>query len=605
MNIPGGKWLITSLLVVVGLSVAAFVMLSGPIAKLLASVGLRLPSSGAAGGTLFMVGRNGKWGYVDAQGREVIPFQYAEPPATKIGSDIVMPRLVFRRAPPYPVYRDGKWSLVDENGKSVASRPLDEISAGGGSVEPIICGRSGTTWGCVNALGRDVVAFDNEAAFGPFPNGFVSIKRNAKWGSVDSSGKILIEPRFQTMTNFVMGSIVSMVEFEDGRFGLIDRYGNEVGKNRYEKASTPSEEIWPVFTNGHWALANFQGVVTRDLDPSISYVGTFGGGLADAKTNEKSGYMNGYIDISGKWAIPPTPRQFNQIYGSFLFGLATYGVRGSVGLMGRDGKYVLPPIFQSTNISADGLILARHEDETWLLDKLGHVIWPSEKRSLDPPTSDPGKLYESQWQFLRDSLSSQDAGDVWEFSENGLKSHRAGEMANGVFKITKTSPPQMVLQQVIYDFQIFDDLMAVWPVGGVSFEGTRRIMVFKRVGESSYAKNSGANNPTAPSLKDSLLSRLPHFGGGSVIGRWQGDGKEFEFFEDNTVTLKGANMGFQPDVTIPGNWIQLSDGRIKIDITYVGMKLPPIFAVMKSGELAVTGDILTGGKLSLRMSRAN
>ena len=363
-----------------------------------------------------MVGRNGKWGYVDAQGREVIPLQYAEPP--KIHADI--PRLVIRKAPPYPVYRDGKWSLVDENGKSVASRPLYEISVGGGSVEPIICGRSGTTWGCVNALGQDVVAFDNEAADGPFPNGFVSIKRNGKWGTVDASGKILIEPTLQLPVFFFRESTVASVKLEDGRFGLIDRNGKEVGKNRYAEAGTPAGDIWPVFTDKHWALADLQGVVIRHLDSSIGGVMPFSEGLAGASTQD---YARGFIDAAGKWVVPPIAEtKANQVCTLFSGGLCLAGsVNGFRGVKNRTGRYTIAPVFQLALV-VTGLILAQYESETWLLDKSGHVVWPSEKRSLDPTSADSGRLYASQWQVLRVSNGSTEVvGAVMEFSENGWR----------------------------------------------------------------------------------------------------------------------------------------------------------------------------------------
>lgn len=210
------------------------------------------------------------------------------------------------------------------------------------------------------------------------------------------------------------------MKLEDGRFGLIDRNGKEVGKNRYAEAGTPAGDIWPVFTDKHWALADLQGVVIRHLDSSIGGVMPFSEGLAGASTQD---YARGFIDAAGKWVVPPIAEtKANQVCTLFSGGLCLAGsVNGFRGVKNRTGRYTIAPVFQLALV-VTGLILAQYESETWLLDKSGHVVWPSEKRSLDPTSADSGRLYASQWQVLRVSNGSTEVvGAVMEFSENGCR----------------------------------------------------------------------------------------------------------------------------------------------------------------------------------------
>ena len=62
---PGrGWWLaIGAVLVgVIGAAIAEFTLSSRPISSALSGFGLRLPGGGGSGNTLYMVGRDGKWG---------------------------------------------------------------------------------------------------------------------------------------------------------------------------------------------------------------------------------------------------------------------------------------------------------------------------------------------------------------------------------------------------------------------------------------------------------------------------------------------------------------------------------------------------------------
>src|SRR4051812_14853451 len=89
------------------------------------------------------------------------------------------------------------------------------------------------------------------------------VQQNGKWGYIDVSGKIVIEPRFAWAEEFSEG--LAAFENEDGKHGYIDETGKVV--------------IEPVFDN--WT--------------------EFSEGLAAVSVN----FEWGYIDKTGKWVIQP------------------------------------------------------------------------------------------------------------------------------------------------------------------------------------------------------------------------------------------------------------------------------------------------------------
>ena len=159
-----------------------------------------------------------------------------------------------------------------------------------------------------------------------------------------------------------------------------------------------------------------------------------------------------------------------------------------------------------------------------------------------------------------------------------------------------------------------------WNVAGVGglhqaidTEGLRKLLV-QRTGQPENATTSGSSGPTATNdaSGSSLLAKLaalfssdggkapasstsssshsfPWFGKPSVIGKWHSSNEDWEFFEDNTVTMeaRGGSMG---GGRLSGKWVQLSDGRIKIDLNFLGMPIPPAFASLNGNSMGIQAD---------------
>ena len=317
------------LLIAGGLTAGLFVP-SSPVPAMLAKLGIRLPPSSPTGDMLYYVGQAGKWGYVDKHGTTVIPLQFDVPIERNSGGGTTQGFTV-TSGPPYPVFQAGKWVLVDKRGERLGRIAFDQIEHGTG----IVCGSKGEKWGCVDAQGTEIIPFTFDGA-SPSVDNLVMLKTKGSWVFADRKGVFVTKPTLRPIRAFSDG--VTLMQFSDQKWGLIDREGKEVSKKRFDGASSPAEGLWPVKTGDTWALADLSGEIIQPLS-GLKDVREFHEGLASAQSN--SGDLRGYIDRSGKFVIPPQFQNASQ----FQDGIARAGTTQFYGLIGREGRYIVPPCF--------------------------------------------------------------------------------------------------------------------------------------------------------------------------------------------------------------------------------------------------------------------
>ena len=568
-------------LIVIGAGLAAeFIIDSRPVTSLLASWGLDLRGTGSKGDPLYLVGRNGQWGYVDRRGTEVIGFQYEEPPTDDWDTGSKTYRsFVIRNLAPYPVYQAGGWALLDRRGTPISKVRFEDL-VDNPSDAPFVCGQHKQKTVCVDALGAEVAGFRHDwiGNYGDGLWGFGEAGQGKLVGLLNQKGEVVVAPAFQSIKAFQPGVPVSMAVFPDKKYGLIDRRGKEVGKSRYDFASTPSADIWPVMQNERWGLANLQGEVTQWLDPGINFVKTFSEGVAPACTQTG----DGLIEKSGRWVV--APQRFLHSVQPFADGRARAG-HFAMGFIGKDGKYVVPPIFDEVAGFVGGAAIAQFGSQAWLIDTAGRILWPKDKKADGAPTSNMAGVIGSSWQLVRAFGGGfrSAMGSRWEYSETKARMNMNGRQREFEVKFTEGSPGRMTLNRTTARYWVYADHLVT-----LADDNEGSVLVFQRIADaaSEPARDAVAAKPDTSA--GSILSKLlPRVGGSSVVGRWGSESMEFEFYEDNTLVFKEGKK-----TVFTGKWNQLSDGRIKIDAQFIGMALPPIIGVMQADTLELTGEIV-------------
>lgn len=186
---------------------------------------------------------------------------------------------------------------------------------------------------------------------------------NGKWGYVDRTGKIVIEPRYDNEAFFSDGVTVVMSGFDTEAAARAKPRGNTV-----RVPVGPDGLKWEVIDTSGKTLAVFAAGGVHPLTG-------FDEGLAlIAESAEGKGSRYGYIDKAGRVNIRP---QFEKA-GAFCEGLADACVesgRCGYGYIDRSGGFVIDQRFDDAQPFRDGRALVGADGELAYIDREGNVLW--------------------------------------------------------------------------------------------------------------------------------------------------------------------------------------------------------------------------------------
>jgi len=216
-----------------------------------------------------------------------------------------------------------------------------------------------------------------------FSEGLAAVKIAGKWGFINQKGQVVIPPKFEDWPiSFSEGFAVIEA---GGKAGYIDKTGTIVIPAQYENAYSFSEGLAAVQLQGKWGYINKSGelIIEARFD---SWHGYFSEGLAFVSIEEKwqvidkqgnsvfhlpsgysicrdSGFSEGlsvlehdsgtYGFVNKKGGIVISPC-FERAY-SFSEGLAAVKLDGKWGFIDKNGKFIISPRFEHANSFSEGL----------------------------------------------------------------------------------------------------------------------------------------------------------------------------------------------------------------------------------------------------------
>ncbi|MBA4388298.1 MAG: hypothetical protein C0404_09980 [Verrucomicrobia bacterium] len=164
------------------------------------------------------------YGYVDGQGKEVIPGEYE---AAGDFSDGLA-----------KVKKNKKWGFIDKTGKRAFEADFD---AAGDFSEGLASVQVGGKWGCIDRTGKTVI----EAQFdfvAPFSDGLARVVKGGKHGYMDKTGKIVVEPKFDGAWDFAKGLARVVVGDKEGYIDKTGKYVWEPKESPYGEPAKPEEK---------------------------------------------------------------------------------------------------------------------------------------------------------------------------------------------------------------------------------------------------------------------------------------------------------------------------------------------------------------------------
>ncbi len=294
------------------------------------------------GSGLIIVKKDGKYGAIDWQGEEIVPFKYK-----------------------YPMVFYGELAKVNKrNGRAIK-------------------------YGYINTQGKEIVPM-KYTKLGEFKDGLALAKKDDKFGYIDMTGKDVIPFKFAEAEPFSEGMAVVVFENLGDKTSSVEPVSNEKKYVYIDKnGNTPIKESFVIADNFSEGLA----LVKLDYSSKIQYMNkkgeividteyTDGKGFAEGMAPVMSGEMLdgkwGFIDKKGREVIKPKYSGVD----SFKDGIATV-LNGDFrkkdvkyGLINKKGKEVLPVEYDRIKATKNGYIFKKD-------GKYGYLHKDGTKTGLD------------------------------------------------------------------------------------------------------------------------------------------------------------------------------------------------------------------------------
>ncbi|MDR1594944.1 MAG: WG repeat-containing protein [Prevotellaceae bacterium] len=272
-----------------------------------------------------LVRKNGKIGYVDTAGIEVIPCKYLYSLSSDFSEGLAS------------LTKYKKYGCIDKNGNEVIPFVYDGI---GNFHEGLAWAKKNKKYGYIDQSGKEVIPFMYD--FGKdFSDGLAPVEKNGKWGLIDNKkGKEVVPCDYEDVWDF--SEKLARVE-KDGKYGFIDKKkGKVVHPCVYENIRLHLDEGGLCLSkDGKFGFIDKNG---KEIVPFVYdniYHERFDGNWATVVKNGKWGI----IDLTGKEIVPSVYDNIShdRFDGNWAI-VVKNGKRGIIDL--TTGKEIVPCIFE-------------------------------------------------------------------------------------------------------------------------------------------------------------------------------------------------------------------------------------------------------------------
>jgi len=255
-----------------------------------------------------------KYGYIDTQGKLIIPYQfdYCEP--------FIDDRAIFGKRTKGEV----KYGLINEDGLYVLSPKYYQLHNDG----EMYMVQDDNGWGWIDADGNVEIAPQFEEAL-PFNNEkYAPVKIGDDFGFIDRDGRIVVNPQYQHATSFYQGK--AFIQDDNGLTGVI---GNDL-----EIDLIPQFEVGlPYYSTNDYFRFIEKSSIQSDYFEIQSVID-----LVEEFSSDKSLYKMSFGQLSNTYGITLSERSsYHTIHDTILFSSGNdRAIGGKVGLWGLPSELV-------------------------------------------------------------------------------------------------------------------------------------------------------------------------------------------------------------------------------------------------------------------------
>ena len=316
-------------------------MLGKPASLILAVLLMTFPVRAQTSDDRYPFGRDGKVGFIDYTGREIIPPRFGNAGDWAHFENGLA-----------PVFEPGVGSgYIDISGKFVIG-PTQVWGWGRPFHEDVACvliwNEKGNRAGWIDRQGKFL--FSGMGVEGTyFSEGLMSMPGpNGKWGFVNKDFKFVIPPQFDYAYEFSEGRAEVTV---NRKSGFIDKTGKMIVPLKYDMA---------------WSFHDGLARVRRDVEVGTQMTGH--------GAQRKYRYQYGFIDHAGNEVIP---LQFEDAtHFSNGYAMAVPSEFKLYGVIDKQGNFVHQPVFETVSRFSEGLAMACVKQKCGYVDTRGEWVIP-------------------------------------------------------------------------------------------------------------------------------------------------------------------------------------------------------------------------------------
>ncbi|MFC0392653.1 WG repeat-containing protein, partial [Paenibacillus mendelii] len=299
-------------------------------------------------GLAALMNKDGKFGYIDKEGKVVIPFEYDNTQLFTEGFAAVN--------------KDDKWGFVNKKGEVVIPLEYDWAFI---FEDGLIPARKDGKFGFIDKTGNTIVPFEfhfERGFLGGFSEGLAPVEKDGKKGYIDKMGKVVIP--FELEYD-VIG------RFHNGLAGVAIGKGPEIPMVEGE-SEEDFRKRFNALNKQRWGFIDKTGAIIVPIE--------YGGILVFSEEFiivEKKDGKQSYIDYNGN---VPFATDFDVLSG-FYEGFAKIKKDGKYGYIDKTGDVVIPIVYEDASHFKEGYAAVKKDGKYGYIDKTGDMIVPLEYNS--------------------------------------------------------------------------------------------------------------------------------------------------------------------------------------------------------------------------------
>ncbi|HPC36037.1 MAG TPA: WG repeat-containing protein [Candidatus Marinimicrobia bacterium] len=215
--------------------------------------------------------------------------------------------------------------------------------------------------GLQTVIETDNIIFNNRILMTKSPIDLYLVKVNNKYGYIDRTGRIVIEPKIDESNEYFNGYAIIRI---NNKSGVIDQNGKVFIHPDLFDILHYSDGIFQFEKNNRFGYINEEGAII--IEPIFDFGWEFSEGLAGVELNQKWGFIN-------KFGVAIIEPQFDEA-GSFSNGLAPVRIGTKWGYIDKTGKFIVEPKFDRADDYYDDLAIIMIDNKWGYIDKFGEII---------------------------------------------------------------------------------------------------------------------------------------------------------------------------------------------------------------------------------------